>query len=192
MILNNFIFVRMKQIKFLIYLTIASGFLLACKSQDGLSKKEVKAIEAEKLAHETATTLSFYDWNTGYAKAIRLNKILLVDVYTDWCYWCKVMDKNTYSKDEIIKQLNKDFVCVKFNPEKANDSLKLFDTYVNSKMLQAFLFDRRSSGYPTTTFWVNPQQKEKLQVHAGYKAPEVFSPLLSSLLSLKVPVKTEE
>ena len=182
----------MKKVNFLAFVILSSvlGFL-SCKSTDGLSKKELKNIENERLAHENDSNLTFYDWNTGYAKAIRLNKILLVDVYTDWCYWCKVMDKQTYSKKEVISALNKDFVCVKFNPEKANDSLKLFDQYVNARMLQSYLFDRRSSGYPTTTFWVNPSQKERLQVYAGYKAPSAFNEILNAMLKLRVPVAEE-
>ncbi len=177
-------------VKLLFLAGIAAFTLSACKTKDGISKKEKNALQEELLAHENDSNLTFYDWNAGYAKAIRLNKILLVDVYTDWCYWCKVMDKKTYAVDDVIKQLNKDFVCVKFNPEKPNDSLKLFDTYVDARMLQSFLFDRRSSGYPTTSFWINPTIKEKLQVYAGYKAPDKFKAILSNMITLRKPIET--
>ena len=40
-------------------------------------------------------------------------KKLIVDVYTDWCSWCKKMDKNTYLNQAIIKQLNEDFYFIK-------------------------------------------------------------------------------
>lgn len=157
----------------------------ACKSQDGLSKKEEKSIETERIAHETDTALTFYDWNTGYLKAKRLNKILLVDVYTEWCGWCKVMDRETYKNASIIKQLNKDFVCVKFNPEITKKDFVFDTTTIDNKFLQAFLFDRRSGGYPTTTFWINPSKKERLEVIPGYKDPSAFAAILTSLAARK-------
>ena len=157
----------------------------ACKSQDGLSKKEEKSIETERIAHETDTALTFYDWNTGYLKAKRLNKILLVDVYTEWCGWCKVMDRETYKNVSIIKQLNKDFVCVKFNPEITKKDFVFDTTTIDNKFLQAFLFDRISGGYPTTTFWINPSKKERLEVIPGYKDPSAFAAILTSLAARK-------
>ena len=40
-------------------------------------------------------------------------KGVLVDVYTDWCGWCKVMDKQTFTDPEIQKALNENFHVVK-------------------------------------------------------------------------------
>lgn len=44
-------------------------------------------------------------------------KKVLVDVYTSWCGWCKVMDKKTFSNDTIIDIINKYFYAVKFDGE---------------------------------------------------------------------------
>jgi len=61
--------------------------------------------------------LQWFEYVEGYNKAKAENKILLVDAYTDWCGWCKVMDRETYTNADVIAALNQDFVCVKFNPE---------------------------------------------------------------------------
>lgn len=45
------------------------------------------------------------------------DKKFIVDVYTDWCHWCKVMDKKTFSDPEVISYLNDHFHMVKFNAE---------------------------------------------------------------------------
>ncbi len=42
---------------------------------------------------------------------------VLIDVYTDWCGWCKVMDKRTYAKPQVASYLNQKFYSIKFNAE---------------------------------------------------------------------------
>ena len=44
-------------------------------------------------------------------------KKIFIDVYTDWCGWCKVMDKQTFSDSAVIITMNKYFYPVKFNAE---------------------------------------------------------------------------
>ncbi|MCP4457934.1 MAG: DUF255 domain-containing protein, partial [Cytophagales bacterium] len=49
----------------------------------------------------------------SFEEAMVLNeknpKKILVDIYTDWCGWCKRMDKDTYEKAEIIKIVNEKY-----------------------------------------------------------------------------------
>ncbi|MCB0577987.1 MAG: DUF255 domain-containing protein [Phaeodactylibacter sp.] len=45
-------------------------------------------------------------------------KPIFIDVYTDWCGWCKVMDKKTFSRPEVAQYMNENFHSVKFNAEK--------------------------------------------------------------------------
>ena len=42
---------------------------------------------------------------------------ILVDLYTDWCYWCKVMDKKTYSDPKVAAYINEHYYAVKINAE---------------------------------------------------------------------------
>ena len=44
-------------------------------------------------------------------------KKIIIDLYTDWCGWCKVMDKNTFTDSEVVSLINKNFSTVKFNAE---------------------------------------------------------------------------
>src|SRR5690349_18588878 len=66
----------------------------------------------------THSTVQWLDFESGFAKAKKEHKILLVDVYTDWCGYCKVMDRETYTNDTVIRTLKQHFVTVKLNPEK--------------------------------------------------------------------------
>lgn len=42
---------------------------------------------------------------------------VLIDVYTGWCGWCKVMDKKTYTNPDLIKYVNDNFYAIKFDAE---------------------------------------------------------------------------
>jgi len=61
-------------------------------------------------------------------EAIELNqqvsKKFMIDVYTDWCGWCKRMDATTFLNDEVATYVNKHYYPVKFDAE-LKDSLTL-------------------------------------------------------------------
>jgi len=48
-------------------------------------------------------------------------KKVFIDIYTDWCGWCKKMDKNTFEHPEISAYLNENFYPVKLNAEQRED-----------------------------------------------------------------------
>src|ERR1700757_1112172 len=51
-------------------------------------------------------------------KAYQQNpKPILIDVYTGWCYWCKVMEKETYSKDSVADYINEHYYAIRLDAE---------------------------------------------------------------------------
>jgi uncharacterized protein YyaL (SSP411 family) len=127
--------------------------------------------------------LKWLDWNTGYPLAKKQNKIILVDAYTDWCGWCKKMDRDTYTNSDIIKALNKDFIVIKFNPELENIVYELDGNKITGRELFGQLTQGKSTGFPTTYF-IQPNKKQ-IQIAAGYLAPIDFIKVLDQALQMK-------
>lgn len=44
-------------------------------------------------------------------------KKIFIDVYTDWCGWCKRMDAGTFSDSTVIAYMNANYYAVKLNAE---------------------------------------------------------------------------
>jgi len=56
-------------------------------------------------------------WDAGLAEARKTGHPVLVDVYTDWCGWCKRMDRDVYSRPEMIDYLSRNWVVVRIDAE---------------------------------------------------------------------------
>ena len=47
----------------------------------------------------------------------KVPKNIIMDVYTEWCGPCKIMDKNTFQNPDVVKFINNNFYAIKFNAE---------------------------------------------------------------------------
>jgi thioredoxin-related protein len=103
---------------------------------------------------------------------------IFIDVYTDWCGWCKVMDKNTFSEPTIAKMLNEKFYPVKFNAEQREDvvfngtTFKFIESGRSGyHQLAAALLNNQMS-YPTVVFL----DEEFRMIHPlpGFQKPPQF------------------
>lgn len=103
-----------------------------------------------------------------------------IDIYTDWCGWCKVMDKKTFSNPEVAKYLNKHFYSVKLNAERQDDIRfmgKMFSYVPEQKanMLAVELM-RGQMSYPTTVLM--EEQFQNPQPVPGYLDVNVMEKVL--------------
>ncbi len=132
--------------------------------------------------------LQWQHWNDGFSKAKSENKIALIDTYTDWCGWCKKMDRDTYAKKSIVDKINANFIPIKFNPELAGQ-YTVGDTSYDGRTLLAALNSGKSSGYPTTFFYL-PKQNKMFQ-YPGYMNETQFGELLDKLAQAHNGTETE-
>jgi len=151
-------------------------------SQPKPKKKKTVAKKTEAPAANKNESIVWYNMTEGYAKAKKEKKILVVDLYTDWCYWCKVMDQNTYVNQAIIKKMKSYCVAVKFNPE-VEGTHTVNDQTLSSAQLMAYLNrGGRSSGYPTTYFWKKLADNSKISSYPGYRDTAQFNEILNKII----------
>ncbi len=113
------------------------------------------------------------------------DKKVMIDMYTSWCGWCKVMDKKTFTDPNVIQYLNDHFVMVKFNAEQREPVMFKGKTYewINAgrrgvNKLAMELMNGRL-GYPTMVYL--DSDLNKIRSVPGYKTPQQ---LLSELKTL--------
>jgi len=122
----------------------------------------------------------------SFKQAIMLNKKnpkkILVDVYTNWCYYCKVMDKKTYSNPKVIAYINAHFYPVKLNAEQKESityNNKVFKYVSKGRRgyheLAAALLEGKLS-YPTTVFFDSKEQV--ITRLPGFLTVKNFEPIL--------------
>ncbi len=70
---------------------------------------------------EEASTVKWMTFEEAVEKSKTEKRKIFIDVYTDWCGWCKVMDKKTFSEPAVAKLLNEKYYPVKFNAEQRGD-----------------------------------------------------------------------
>jgi len=104
------------------------------------------------------------------------DKKVLIDVYTSWCGWCKVMDKKTFTDPEVISYLNDNFHLVKFNAEQKQPITYKGKTYEwvptgrkGVNMLAHEMLNGRL-GYPSLVYL--DENLGTIRVSPGYKTPE--------------------
>lgn len=129
------------------------------------------------VAQETASPVKWMSFEEALERSKTEKRKIFIDVYTDWCGWCKVMDKNTFSEAAVAKILNEQFYAVKFDAEQTRDiqfagrTFKFIPQGNKGVHELAVALLNNQMSYPTVVFL--DEEFRMIQPVAGYqKAPE--------------------
>lgn len=112
------------------------------------------------------------DLQVAMLKAKAGNKPVMVDFYTEWCAWCKKLDKEVYTDPEINK-LAEHFISVKVDCGKDKTATAKYGL----------------RGYPTIIFF-DPEGARKETI-VGYRDALTFAGIMDKVLGLTIAAKPE-
>src|SRR5215831_10276276 len=101
---------------------------------------EGKVRKANRLAREISPYLlqhahnpvDWYPWSEeAFAKAKKEGKLVFLSIGYSSCHWCHVMERESFSNEEIAKLMNDWFVCIKVDREERPDIDNVYMTAIH-------------------------------------------------------------
>lgn len=158
--------------KLLILSLIVASFTFSnCSGQnEEKAQAQDKTIEKEvKVEEKSIKKAEWLGFDEGIAKALKERKHIIIDFYTDWCHWCKVMDEKTFGDKDVNSKLADRYVTIRIDAENQTKTATFKGkTYTNIQLTQAF----GVRGFPSLAF-LDPDG-EIITIVPGYVPPETF------------------
>ncbi|HET8810594.1 MAG TPA: thioredoxin fold domain-containing protein [Flavobacteriaceae bacterium] len=138
----------------------------------------------------SAQKINWMSMNEALAAQKENPKKIFMDVYTDWCGPCKLLDRNTLQHKDVVKFVNKHFYAVKFNAEGTEEITYQDFTYTNPNYnpdrrgrnsQHLFAHALKITGYPTMVFF--DEKSDVISPIVGYKTAEQLEIYLKMIAS---------
>jgi thioredoxin-related protein len=148
-----------------------------------LGAASTKKMNSTAAPAPPAGAINWMSWEDALVKMKTQPRKILVDVYTDWCGWCKRMDASTFQEKQIANYVNKHYYAVKFNAEQKQDIVFNNKTYkfVNNGRRGyhelALEITRGRLSYPTVVFL--DENLDIIQPIPGYKNSLEFEQIVT-------------
>lgn len=137
-------------------------------------------IQAE-VVKSTKDGIKWYSLDQALPIAKEQGKFIFIDFYTSWCGYCKKMDRDVFSKKEVIDLLNNDFIAVKIDGDSKKqldiDGYKITERDIAKKEFKV-------KGYPTY-WWLTPSGK-KLHSESGYAPADFWINALNTIKKIEI------
>lgn len=135
----------------------------------------------EAKAPKSTKEIQWISLQEAYNRTQKEPRKTIVDVYTAWCGWCKVMDRETYTNPDVIDYLNKNYYMVKLDAETRQEIVVggvkyAFDEKSNTNQAAIALLQGKLS-YPTTVFL--DTQYNMIQPLPGYLDAKAFHQVIT-------------
>ncbi len=152
--------------------TILAAFLLAAATIGAAFMPATPTAEP--------AAIQWHTWDEAMALNAKQPKKIFVDVYTDWCGWCKRMDATTFRDSALVQYMNEHYYAVKLDAEQRQDvvfadhTFKYMDGGTGRGVHElAYSLLDGNLGYPAFVFLT--EKMERVRISPGYKpAPDML------------------
>lgn len=135
--------------------------------------------------------INWITWNEVETAMKKEPRKVLVDVYTEWCGPCKMMNNTTFKDPKIVKYINDNYYAIKFNAEGPKEITIRGTTYKNEQYDPARASSRNAThdltraiapvngriAYPTIVYL--DENLGILSPVQGFYRPEQIMPILT-------------
>src|SRR5216117_1887210 len=95
----------------------------------GAAKNRLAQESSPYLLLHQSNPVDWYPWgDEAFEKARKEGKPVFLSVGYSTCYWCHVMERQSFSNEEIAAQLNRDFVSIKLDREERPELDEIYMT----------------------------------------------------------------
>lgn len=139
-------------------------------------------LTASPESTDTTAVVRWYTIEEALALNAKQPRKIIMDVYTDWCGWCKVLDRKTFSHPVIARYLNEHYYPVKFNAEQTAPVSYMGTEFRNQgaggRSAHDFVIalTQGKLSYPTMVFF--DASSKLLTVVPGFMEPKDLEPIL--------------
>lgn len=126
----------------------------------------------------TDSPIKWMSWEEAIKASEKQPKKIFIDVYTDWCGWCKKMDKSTFTDPKVAEYMNQNFYAVKFNAEQKEEivykgkTLKYMEAGRRGVHELAYALLDGRLGYPAFVYL--DENQDRITISPGYKTADVI------------------
>jgi uncharacterized protein len=127
-------------------------------------------LTATTFAAPSDHPIAWQDWSpTVFQQAAREHKFVLLDLGTQWCHWCHVMDVQTYADPKVQQLLASKYISVRVDADSRPDLGNRYEDY----------------GWPATIVF-NAQGGEIVK-RQGFLAPDEMASMLQAIIDDPTP-----
>lgn len=167
----------------LMTMALLIGLAIGASAQVATPAAHPAGTQVASPAAHNGPKIEWLSWDQAVAKMEKQPRKIMVDVYTDWCGWCKRMDATTMEDPKIIKIINEKYYAVKMDGEGKKDITFRGRTYKfiaqghrGYHELPAELLSGKMS-YPTLVFL--DEDYGIIQPLPGYQDVPTLEPILA-------------
>ena len=127
-------------------------------------EKTEASVEAAKGDAEQSE-INWYSYDDGIKRIKADSKKGYLHFYTDWCGYCKLMNRQTFSDADVISYMNTNFIPIRIDAEAEKEVAKKYGVY----------------RFPSN--WFLAENTEDIAKHPGFIPPKMMLRMLEYINS---------